>query len=119
VKWREETSNLVMGVGVSSDVYGGAAGNTFRRFSTANGRDWFTGMLTKLPDDPETLSMDILSRPYIVLERDGEQIVIYGGTVRRSVYYVATQNRDVYEPGTAYDNYIENIITIVENAKNG
>ena len=119
VKWREETSNLVMGVGVSSDVYGGAAGNTFRRFSTANGRDWFTGMLTNLPDDADTLSMDILSRPYIVLERDGEQIVIYGGTVRRSVYYVATQNRDVYEPGTAYDNYIENIITIVENAKNG
>ena len=119
VKWREETSNLIMGVGVSSDVYGGAAGNTFRRFSTANGRDWFTGMLTNLPDDPETLSMDILSRPYIVLERDGEQIVIYGGTVRRSVYYVATQNRDVYEAGTAYDNYIENIITIVENAKNG
>ena len=119
VKWREETSNLVMGVGVSSDVYGGAAGNTFRRFSTANGRDWFTGMLTNLPDDADTLSMDILSRPYIVLERDGEQIVIYGGTVRRSVYYVATQNRDVYETGTAYDNYIENIITIVENAKNG
>ena len=119
VKWREETSNLIMGVGVSSDVYGGAAGDNFRRFSTANGRDWFTGMLTNLPDDPETLSMDILSRPYVVLERDGEQIVIYGGTVRRSVYYVATQNRDVYAPGTAYDNFIENIITTVENAKKG
>jgi hypothetical protein len=82
-------------------------------------RDWFTGMLTGLDGNPETLGMDILSRPYVVMELDGEQITLYGGAVQRSVYYVATQNRDVYAPGTAYDNFIENIIATVENANNG
>ena len=119
MKWRDESSNLTMETGKSSDVYGGTAGDTFRRFSTVGDRDWFTGMLTGLDGNPETLGMDILSRPYVVMELDGEQITLYGGAVQRSVYYVATQNRDVYAPGTAYDNFIENIIATVENASNG
>jgi len=32
------------------------------------------------------------------------------------VYYVALQNRDEWAAGTAYDNYIEKLISIVEAA---
>ena len=48
---------------------------------------------------------------------DGEQITIYGGSIQRSIYYVATQNRNYWAAGTAYDDYVENIIATVEKAK--
>ena len=102
---------------ISSDVFGGKAGDAFRIFSTVGGRNWYTGMLTGLGGDPETLDMDIQSRPFAVLELNGETINLYGGTVRRSIYYVATQNRDYWAAGTAYDNFVEELIAIVEEAR--
>ena len=74
-------------------------------------------MLTGLEGDPATLDMDIQSRPYMNLKLNGETVTIYGATVQRSVYYVATQNRNYWAAGTAYDNFVENLITIVDNYK--
>ena len=115
-KWRGEGSSLILGTGVCSDVYGGKAGDAFRVFSQVGGRNWYTGVLTGLDGDGGTLGMDILARPFAMLERDGEQIVLYGGTVQRSIYYVAAQNRNYWAAGTVYDNFIENIIAAVESA---
>ena len=117
-KYTGSDSAITFDTGVSSDVYGGKAGNNFRVFSTVGDRNWFTGMLTGLDGDAATLDMDIQSRPYAILELNGETVTIYGGTVQRSIYYVATQNRDTWNPGTVYDNFVENLITTVENAKN-
>ena len=47
---------------------------------------------------------------------DGDQITLYGGSIQRSIYYVALQNKDTWASGTAYDNYVEKIIATVEAA---
>lgn len=117
-KW-SEGSVLTIGSGRSSDVYGGSAGDHFRVFSNDQNSAWFTGMLTGLEGDPATLSMDIQSRPFLVLERDGCQLVLYGGTIQRSIYYVATQNRDHWPQGSARDRYVEGLIASVEQAARG
>ena len=112
-KWASSESELLRGA-AASYVYGGSAGEKFREYAQKGTRSWFTGMLTEIPGDAETLNSDIVSRPYMVLERDGEQITLYGGVVQRSIYYVAKQNADHWATGTDFDNYVENIIATVE-----
>lgn len=104
---------LTNGNAASSLVYGVQGESSFRVFQKVGDRDWFTGMLTGLGTDKETLNKDLVSRPYAVLERDGETITIYGGTIQRSIYYVAKQNEN-WKVGTVYNDYIKKIIAAVE-----
>lgn len=104
---------LTNGNAASSLVYGVEGESSFRVFKKVGDRDWFTGMLTGLGTDKETLNKDLVSRPYAVLERDGETITIYGGTIQRSIYYVAKQNEN-WKVGTVYNDYIKKIIAAVE-----
>ena len=54
---------------------------------------------------------DIAMRPYIILENaKGEQITLYGGTVYRSIGYIAYQNRNVVRKGTEAYKYVWDII---------
>ena len=54
---------------------------------------------------------DLAMRPYIILENaEGEQFTIYGGTIYRSIGYVAYQNRNAVKPGTAAYNFVWEII---------
>ena len=54
---------------------------------------------------------DIAMRPYIILEDgNGNQLTLYGGTIYRSIGYIAYQNRNVFQPGTASYNYVWEII---------
>lgn len=54
---------------------------------------------------------DIAMRAYMILESpDGEQITIYGGTVQRSIGYIAWQNRNTFKPGSAAYEYVWEII---------
>lgn len=114
-RYTNDDDAVVLGSCLSSDVYGGKAGKDFRVFTTVNNRNWYTGMLAGLDGNPETLDMNIQSRPFAILEIDGEPFVLYGGTIQRSIYYVATQNRDYWQPGTQYDNFVEELISIVED----
>ena len=117
-KWAETGTELTTGNGVASYVYGKDAGSKFRVFSKNGEDNWFTGMLVGLDGEAATLAKDIISRPYAILENaDGEQITLYGGSVQRSVYDVALQNKDTWKSGTAYDNYVEKIIATVEAAE--
>ena len=117
-KWAATGTELTVANGAKSYVYGGSAGSNYRQFSKEGSLSWFTGMLTDLPGDAATLAKDILSRPYAVFENaDGDQITLYGGSIQRSIYYVALQNKDTWASGTAYDNYVEKIISTVEAAK--
>ena len=113
-KYNEESTNVTLANGVSSDVYGAKAGKTFRIFSKASQRNWFTGMLTGLDTDAETINGDILSRPYAILEHNGQRLTLYGGAIQRSVYYVAARNRDHFSAGSAHDNVIEKLIATAE-----
>lgn len=54
---------------------------------------------------------DIAMRPYIILKNaEGEQFTIYGGTIYRSIGYIAYQNRSVFQPKTGSYNYVWEII---------
>jgi hypothetical protein len=54
---------------------------------------------------------DIAMRPYMILEdTEGKHVTIYGGTVYRSIGYIAYQNRGVFAPGSAAYNYVWEII---------
>ena len=65
------------------------------------------------------LAQDILMRPYIILSKDGETVTLYGGTVSRSIGYVAQQNADTFPKGSAGYNYVHDIIDKVTNLQGG
>ena len=114
-KWAASGTELTVDNGAISYVYGGDAGEQFRLFSKEGSYNRFTGMLVGLEGDAQTLKSDIVSRPFAVLENaSGDQITLYGGSIQRSIYYVALQNRDYWDEGTAYDDYVESIIAKVE-----
>ena len=60
---------------------------------------------------------DIVMRPYIKLSKGGETVTLYGGTVSRSIGYVAQQNANTFAKGTAGYKYVHEIIDKV-NALN-
>ena len=73
-------------------------------FARAKGRDQYTNVLVGFNNDQ--CKDDLVMRPYMILKnvQTGEQAVLYGAPVQRSIGYIAYQNRLVYDPGhPAYD----------------
>lgn len=61
---------------------------------------------------------DLAMRPYLTLKnKAGQQIVIYGGTIHRSIGYIAWQNRKAFQPGSASYKFIWDIIHFVYGNK--
>lgn len=59
-------------------------------------------------------SQDMIMRPYITLrDAEGNLVTLYGGSVQRSIGYIATQNRSVFPAGSAADEYVWEIIHAV------
>ena len=59
-------------------------------------------------------SRDLIMRPYITLrDAGGATVTLYGGSVQRSIGYIATQNRTVFPAGTPAYEYVWNIIRAV------
>ena len=59
----------------------------------------------------EQCRADIAMRPYIKLrDETGTVHTLYGGTVRRSIGYIAYQNRSVFSPGTPAYAYVWDLI---------
>ena len=62
----------------------------------------------------EDCKEDIAMRPYMILQdAAGTSYTLYGGTVYRSIGYVAYQNRNGFRPGTAAYDYVWEIIHYV------
>ena len=62
----------------------------------------------------EDCKEDIAMRPYMILQdAAGTSYTLYGGTVYRSIGYVAYQNRNSFRPGTAAYDYVWEIIRYV------
>ena len=111
--WYRSGTDLLYGVNAKSVAYDRSS-NTDSVFNRADGMVQFTGMLTNLELDQST--KDLVTRPYMVLERtneagETEQVVLYGGSLVRSIGYVAYQNKDVYSPGAAAYEFIWNILS--------
>lgn len=80
-------------------------------FRSKNGLCEYTNVLVNLTD--EKCVPQLAMRPYMKLEREGEILVLYGGTVTRSIGYIASQNRNAFAPGTAAYAYLWHIIHYV------
>jgi hypothetical protein len=54
---------------------------------------------------------DLAMRPYMILSNAaGDRITLYGGTVHRSIGYIAWQNRKAFRPGTTSYRFIWDVI---------
>ena len=86
-------------------------------FAKENGMIQYTNVLVGFTD--AQCQPDLVMRPYIKLidTATGETVTLYGGSVTRSIGYVAWQNRDTYKPGTASYKYVWNIIENVDASK--
>ena len=80
-------------------------------FRSKDGLCEYTNVLVNLTD--EKCVPQLVMRPYMKLEREGETLVLYGGTVTRSIGYIASQNRNAFAPGTAAYAYLWHIIHYV------
>jgi len=102
-----------------SEVYGSEAGYNFRVFARVEDRNWFTGVLVGLEDKVENIVEPFLTRPYaeIQIEEGKDPVTLYGGILERSIYYVATQNKDSFAEGSSHDDYVENLITMGDDYK--
>jgi len=105
--WYAPGTDLLWGVNAKSVAYSKESGAD-AVFAQTNTAVQFTGMLTDL--DLEQSTRDLMTRPYMVLEKDGEQTVLYGGQLVRSIGYVALQNKDVFRKGTSDYEFIWKII---------
>jgi len=69
----------------------------------------YTNVLVGFTNDQ--CAPDIAMRPYIIVEdASGKRVTIYGGTVYRSIAYIAYQNRKAFGPGTSSYEYVWSII---------
>ena len=82
-------------------------------FARVGGMIQYTNVLVgfSLEDCKDTLTL----RPYIKLKdtTTGETVTLYGGCVSRSIGYIARQNANTYQPGTAGYKYVHEIIDAV------
>ena len=82
-------------------------------FSRANGMIQYTNVLVGF--SLEDCAKDLILRPYIKLKdmTTGETVTLYGGSVCRSIGYIAKQNADTYKPGSSGYKYVHKIIDAV------
>lgn len=83
-------------------------------FETVSGRNRFTSVLINLA--PNMYAKDISFRAYAVLDCGGQEIIVYGPPVYRSVYTVAkqVQARGEFKAGSSGYMYVQGIIDSVE-----
>ena len=124
-----EMGTLIMRPDIHADnpmVYGSnkvSGGRTYwvengkvnnRVIRKVNGRDYFANVLIKLPENRYDTAY--IFRPYAVMDNNGENIVIYGPEMSRSMYTVCKQilNRGDFKPGTSGYQFLKNIVDTEE-----
>ena len=114
-QWSENLGRQPLTLSTGNSNYAYKKGVSDPVFANVGNLTQYTNVLVwdSLPD--AQLAQDILMRPYIILSKDGETVTLYGGTVSRSIGYVAQQNADTFPVGSAGYNYVHNIIDKVAN----
>ena len=116
VEWADEEGNVFNSLTMETNPK--LVGYAYKRgvqdpvFNRTNGLDQFTNVLVGFSN--EQCKDDLVMRPYMILENveTGEQVVLYGGAVQRSIGYIAYQNR-FYKPNQAAYDFIWDIIRYV------
>ena len=120
VSWTDALGNgsfLRLGESYASSNYAYRKGKADPVFARKNGIIQYTNVLVLENLTEADYDKDLTLRAYIQLRNTetGETVTLYGGTVTRSIYYVAKQNADTYKPGTAGYKFVRKIIDAVEN----
>ena len=118
VQWADKLGSSTLNLDNSNKKnYAYKKGKADPIFAKENGMIQYTNVLVGFTD--AQCQPDLVMRPYIKLidTATGETVTLYGGSVIRSIGYVAWQNRDTYKQGTASYKYVWNIIDSVDTSK--
>ena len=120
VSWTDALGNgsfLRLGESYARSNYAYRKGKADPVFARKNGVIQYTNVLVLENLTEADYDKDLTLRAYIRLRNTetGETVTLYGGTVTRSIYYVARQNADTYKSGTAGYKFVHKIIDAVEN----
>ena len=118
VQWADKLGSNTLNLDNSNKKnYAYKKGKADPIFAKENGMIQYTNVLVGFTD--AQCQPDLVMRPYIKLidTATGETVTLYGGSVTRSIGYVAWQNRDTYKQGTASYKYVWNIIDSVDTSK--
>ena len=108
----EGGKSLILGQEYTRSNYAYRKGVADPVFAYSGNLMQYTNVLVGFNNDQ--CKADIAMRPYMILEdAEGNQVTIYGGTVYRSIGYIAWQNRTVFAPGTSAYNFVWDIIHYV------
>ena len=119
VSWTDALGNgsfLRLGESYARSNYAYRKGKADPVFARKNGIIQYTNVLVLENLTEADYDKDLTLRAYIQLRNTetGETVTLYGGTVTRSIYYVAKQNADTYKPGTAGYKFVHKIINAVD-----
>lgn len=103
-------------------VYGKETNYRFSIYKTVDGRNRFTGPLTNLAASNAVVAEPFSSRPYAVMTfmdaNEEKTITLYGGTLKRSIYFVAQQVDAAGSfKGTPYDSSVQKLLEMGANYK--
>ena len=119
VSWTDALGNgsfLRLGEDYAKSNYAYKKGEADPVFARKNGTIQYTNVLLLNNLTAQDYDKDLTLRAYIKLkDASGNTVTLYGGTVTRSIYYVAKQNADTYKPGTTGYKFVHKIIDAVEN----
>lgn len=118
--WSSDLDNqpLTLNTKKSRSNYAYKRGVSDPVFANVGALTQYTNVLVWDSLEAKKYDEDIVMRPYIKLSnKAGETVVLYGGTVSRSIGYVAQQNANTFSKGTAGYKYVHEIIDKV-NALN-
>ena len=108
----DETNPLVLGKSYAKSNYAYKKGVADPVLAYQDGCMQYTNVLVNFSN--AQCAQDIAMRPYMILaDAVGNEITLYGGTVERSIGYIAYQNRNAFAPGTEAYAYIWEIIHAV------
>ena len=114
VQWADDLHGASLTLANGKHNYAYKKGVADPVFNTIGDLTQYTNVLVWDSLTNAQLGQDIVMRPYIILKgTDGKQVTLYGGTVSRSIGYIAYQNRAVFNPGTAAYKYVWDIIHAV------
>ena len=118
VQWKDKLNgrDLTLETPSAKSNYAYKRGEADPVFATVNGVQQYTNVLVGFSLDQ--CAPDLTLRAYMKLKApDGSTAVIYGGTLHRSIGYIAWQNRTAFAPGTAAYRYIWEIVHHVYGTK--
>ena len=116
--WSSDLDNqpLTLNTKKSRSNYAYKRGVSDPVFANVGALTQYTNVLVWDSLEAKKYDEDIVMRPYIKLSnKEGQTVVLYGGTVSRSIGYVAQQNANTFPVGSAGYNYVHNIIDKVAN----